>query len=365
MTIEKANFAVDIDIDSDPTRPIRDIQPDAARRRSELMEGVRSVYARTRRDAQLLDAYDEILEDLGERKDNKNGHCSTNRGEGNFLVVLGASGAGKTTSIRRMIDGHALSHGYTVNQAGSKVISVTAPSPANLAELGRETLLALGYPLQRNRVDGPEVWRMVRDRVRSLQILVLHFDEMQHVVQTVHEAEMQKVRNILKGLLVDNAHPIAIVVSGTPEVIRLMHPDRQVARRGKWVELGPLSAGSDSKMIKSFVRQLAERAELKTDAVDIDRLVPRLLHAGQQQLGVVAEEIHDAIRVALRGEATQLSIEHFASAFARRTGNLAPFNPYLADRWKDIDASRVLATREEDDRTERLNSTKKRKGAPK
>jgi type II secretory pathway predicted ATPase ExeA len=343
----KSSLTISIDVDSDPTRPIRDLQPDAVRRRSLLMEGVRAVYARTRRDVLLEDAYSELLEDLAERRSAGAPYASTNRGEGNILVVLGASGAGKTTAVRRMIDGHALSNGYSVNAPGSKVITLTAPSPCNLAELGRETLNALGYPLVRARIDGPEVWRLVRERIRSLQVLVMHFDEMQHVVQTVHEAEMQKVRNILKGLLVDDKHPVGLVISGTPEIKRLMHPDRQIARRGRWIELAPLSTGADGKLVNSFVKQLAERAELQTDKAELDRLVPRLIHAGQQQLGVVAEEIHDAIRVALRRNGNHLGIEHFGAAFANRTGNLSPWNPYLAEHWGDIDSARVLATREE------------------
>lgn len=365
MTIETTDIAIDIDIDLDPTRPIRDTQPEEARRRSKLMEGVRSVKVRTRRDVQLRDCFDELLENLAERKDPSNPHSVGNRPEGELLVVLGASGAGKSTAIERLILGHPLTGGMPINHPGSKIISVTAPDHANKVELGREVLRATGFPLQRKQIDGPEIWRMVRDRVRSLQILVLHLDEMQHVVQTVNDVEMQKIRNVLKGLMVDPVHPIGIVVSGTPSVRSLMDGDEQVERRGCFLEFGPLSAPADGRMIGNFVKVLAERAELTIDKPEIDKLVPRLIHAGRRQLGIVAKQIHRAIRTALRQGDKQLTIEHFANAYALRTGSLAPFNPFLADRWKDLDTTKVLVTSEEIDPEVHHPRRRKRKGGSK
>ncbi|WP_262272061.1 TniB family NTP-binding protein [Microvirga yunnanensis] len=358
-----------IEIETDTTGPIRTIQPEEVRRRSAAMERVRHVYAKTRRDKLLRDAFDELLEDLAERRNGGMNHGPSNRGEGNQLVVLGESGAGKTTAIRRLLDNHALANGYPRNAPGCKIVTVTAPSPCNLAELGRETSHSLGYTIVRNRIDGPEVWRIVRERVRALEILVIHFDEMQHVVQTVNEIEMQKIRNVLKGLLVDERYPIGLIISGTPLTVRLVHPDRQVARRGRWIELPPLSIGADSKMVGSFITQLAKEAELEFDESEQHQVVPRLLHAGTYQLGVVAEEIHNAIRVALRSSAAGLTLKHFGDAFANRTGNLAPWNPYFASNWVDLDATRVLVTSEtaycSDANTSSLNGTRGKSGGKK
>jgi Cdc6-like AAA superfamily ATPase len=207
-----------LDDDADPTAPIRALQPAEVRRRSLLMEGVRSGYARMRRDLLLENAFEELLEDLAERRDSKSGYGTTNRQEGNHLIVIGESGAGKTTAVRRLLQKHALQNAYEQNAPGCKIVTVTAPSPCNLAELGRETLKSLGYPTIRKRVDGPEIWRRVRERIRDLQILIIHFDEMQHVVQTVNDVEIQKVRNIIKGLLVDDKHPVGLVISGTDKL---------------------------------------------------------------------------------------------------------------------------------------------------
>ncbi|MGO4175920.1 ATP-binding protein [Bosea sp. TAF32] len=333
-------------IHSDPTSRIRDLQSEKTRRRSELMESVRCVLAVLERDHLLSVALDELLEDLAERRSPTAPHSSENRGEGNAIVVVGASGAGKSTSIRRLIRAHPLTNG-DLNMPGSLIFSVSAPSPCNLAELGREILIALGYPLMRGRLPAPLVWRMVRERIRMLGILVLHLDEMQHVIQTVNGPELQKVRNNLKGMLVDPHNPIALIVSGTPLVLPLMELDRQVARRaGAWIEFESLSTATHGKMVGSFVRQLAERATLQINADEVRRLVPRLIHAGCYQLGVIAEAIHDAIREALRADSNLLELNHFASSYAKRSRSDPGLNPYLAERWRDIDTTHVLARNE-------------------
>ncbi len=328
----------------DPTAPVRALQSEITRRRSALMEKVRKVYALTPRDTLLQNAFDELLEDLAERRDGRSAHGASNRNECNLLVVIGESGAGKTTAVRRMLDKHALQNGYDVNAPGCQIAMVTAPLTCNLAELGRETLRTLGLPTLRKRVDGPEVWRRCRERIRDLGILVIHFDEMQHVVQTVNEVEIQKVRNVVKGLLVDDKHPVALIISGTPATVRLLEADRQVARRGRWIELSTLNPSTDSKMVAKFTAKLAEEAELCIAVEEAMAVAPRIIHAGLRQLGVVAEEIHNAIRVALRCGDSHLRCQHFGEAFANRTGNLTPFNPYLAENWRAVDAGRVLAT---------------------
>lgn len=165
-----------IDGDSDPTLPIRNLQTEKIRHRSRLMESVRSVHAVMQRERLLAEAVSDVLEDLAERRQPNASHGAENRGEGNVVVIVGASGAGKSTSIRRLLTSHPLTADGKLNAPGSKLISVSAPSPATSAELGREVLSALGYPLVRTRIDAPEAWRMVRERIRHLGILALHLD---------------------------------------------------------------------------------------------------------------------------------------------------------------------------------------------
>ncbi|HEV7318796.1 MAG TPA: ATP-binding protein [Ensifer sp.] len=346
-----------IDID-DAIRSIRMLQPDETRRRSELMVEVKSVLAVLPRERVLSEAFDQVLEDLGERRNTAGASASPTIREGNAVVVLGESGAGKSTSIRRLIASHPLTIGE-LNAPGSKLFSISAPSPCNLAELGREILIALGYPLARGKLSAPDVWRMVRERIRSLGILLLHLDEMQHVIQTVTKLELQKVRNNIKGMLVDPVHPIALIVSGMPNVVDLMKPDRQVARRCSWIEFEALTLASHRKMLAAFIRQLCERADLAISDNEIIRIVPRMLHAGCYQLGVTAEEIHEAIRTSLKAGEKDLRLNHFATAYAKRTRNPGSQNPYISDHWRDIDPTQVLGSVEMPRPAPKANSSRK------
>src|SRR4051812_22153269 len=100
------------EIDFDPTERIREAQPDDAKRRSELMRKVRSTYGKTARDRELADAFEELLEDMSEKTDYLDEEARTERLEANLLVVVGESGAGKTTALRRLFRQHRLLPGY-------------------------------------------------------------------------------------------------------------------------------------------------------------------------------------------------------------------------------------------------------------
>lgn len=69
----------DVALGDDPTAPLRALQPQEVRRRSMLLEKVRKIYALPQRDILLQEAFDEILEDLAERRDFRAPHGSANR----------------------------------------------------------------------------------------------------------------------------------------------------------------------------------------------------------------------------------------------------------------------------------------------
>ncbi len=94
--------------------------------------------------------------------------------------------------------------------------------------------------------------------------------------------------------------------------------------------------------MRDIVVRLAEFANLNVGWSDTDALLPRLSHAALHQMGTAIEIIHEAIDRALREDASVLTVEHFAQVYARRTGNAASYNPFVAPNWSDIDCRRVL-----------------------
>ena len=101
---------------------------------------------------------------------------------------------------------------------------------------------------------------------------------------------------------------------------------------------------TDGASVLRAVNALAEVAGLAV-APDFNvAVLPRLIHAGCNLLGITIEEIHDAIRYAIGHDRSELDLDCFADAFALRTGNLSPWNPYLAGDYLTVDPTRVLAT---------------------
>lgn len=339
----------DREIGLDPASVVRASLPEEERRQSELMEKVRHVYLRTDRDTLLEKHFNRLLVDLIERREpdaQEDTDEFAERLEGNIVVVLGPSGAGKTTAVRRLLSKHARVPNYGKKGARCPVITVRVPSPCNVGELGREVLRATGYTLRRSRVPPPEIWGTVRERIQSLGILVLHLDEFQDAHVTLRADEQVKLRHLLRSLLVDEHNPIGLIISGQPEFEQFLRPDRSSVRRGGWQMFERITLAKDMKAIKTAVEELPKTADLGIDAAAVLAIMPRLVHAGCYLLGITMEEIHDAIRWALEANATELTIEHFAAAYAFRTGCLPPWNPYLAIDYRKIDCTRVLARSE-------------------
>lgn len=335
------------EIDLDPAARVRAALPSETRRRSRIMEKVRHVYLRTARDTVLQGHFEGLMADLTERREPDAAVGIGARAElleGNILVVLGESGAGKTTAIRRLLSKHPLSPNYGRKVVGCVALTVRVPSPCSVGELGRTVLRATGYKVGRSRISGPETWGIVRERLQALGVLVLHLDEFQDAHLTLNVDEQTKLRHLLRSLLVDEDYPMGLIVSGQPSFETFLRPDRSSVRRGRWQAFGKLSLPADNGPVTKAVEALAKVAGLTVAADFGHAVLPRLVHAGCNLLGITIEEIHDAIRYAIAHRRSELDLDCFADAFALRTGNLSPWNPYRAADYLTVDPTRVLAT---------------------
>ncbi|MCJ2042233.1 TniB family NTP-binding protein [Methylobacterium sp. J-059] len=313
-----------------------------------VMEKVRRRYIKTKRDDILLAAFDKLLTDLCERPDP--GRRDNNWGEAgevNLLLVLGPSGAGKTRSLKRLFSTHPALRNAKGQQG--PLISLSAPSPCGVKELGKAILKATDYTIMRTHVDGPEIWGMIRKRLPLLGVLLIHIDEAQHGTQIRDHTEKQKLLNSLKALMVDRGHPVAFILSGLPEVADFISMDEQVARRAGWISVHSVCLPSDTVMLTEALKSFANLAKLDVSANEVTRLLPRLVHASDNRLGILVEEIHGAIRYALGVKATELKVIHFEKSFGERTGNLPQWNPYARSDYKAVDVWRMLATRDKPD----------------
>jgi energy-coupling factor transporter ATP-binding protein EcfA2 len=334
----------------------------ATRTRIEIMELVKARVLLTERDDEVAEHFSDLLCDLAMRLNPDEPIGPGNRREAHSLVLVGKTGAGKTTLLNRLFSTHPAFPGYNKPGSGCSLVTVSVPSPCNLKALGLGILVRLGYPMRGN-ASIPMIWQRVTDRLAHLGILVLHLDEVHNVLQTANSKELTDLRKTFKALMVDQRWPVALVVSGLPEVTSFfetledddevgslsnLDTKGEVRRRVRFMELTSLCLPDDCEMIADAMSDLASIATMTTPVDFRTSLVPRLIHVGLYELGTCMELIHEGIDKALKDKSPMLATKHFAQAFKARTGCADAANPFLAADWLALDCRRVLQKNREE-----------------
>lgn len=173
-------------------------------------------------------------------------------------------------------------------------------------------------------------------------VLILHFDEMHNLTDRAHVDEIDKIRKTLKSLMVSPSWPVGLIVSGLPSLVPAMREIDEVRRRGRFIKVPLLNMPEDSHIIGRLLDDLAGVAGIEVPEGFQEVIAPRLGHACFNRFGIAAEIVHEAIEACLQADERQLSIDHFAEAFASRTGCGDRMNVFVAPDWADIDPSEVL-----------------------
>ncbi|GJE02331.1 ATP-binding protein [Methylobacterium isbiliense] len=254
--------------------------------------------------------------------------------EGRILVLTGETGAGKSRALKRLFRKRH-------NELGGRLLSITAPSPCTLMQLGRTLLPELGYPIQLDRKEHL-IWEEVRRRLKTEDKRVLHIDEMQHVTQTANVDQQERILNTIKSLVQRRRDPMILILSGTCDLANFLRTDGQVMRRCRFVEFGRLTLPSAADPIAETIENLVSFTPLTIEPEVADDLAGRLVHAANFALGVAIELICEAIEEALRFGDTRLLPDHFATVFWLRTGCPNTMNPFRVQNWSDTDPMQVL-----------------------
>ncbi|HEY0331671.1 MAG TPA: ATP-binding protein [Rhodopseudomonas sp.] len=301
---------------------------------------LQSAYFGTERD-NLLEAEIDILFDSHMEAEAAEGNRRVGRlREGRALTVTGASGAGKTRALDRIFMKREDLLGYGDKESDCPLVSVMAPSPCTPRLLGESILKALGYPVER-KLEENVAWDLVHKTLALRRVKFLHIDELQHALQSRNPVEIGKVQDTLKGLLQDKYWPVWLILSGLPSAKTFLAKDIQVRRRTRHVVFHDLKFPDDIPLVRRLVTFYAkDKGGCGATIAQDNDLIGRLLHAANGSFGVVIELIQDAVGHALRSSETDLSSEHFAAAYAARTGCIRDNNVFVvASDWDLIDTS--------------------------
>lgn len=266
--------------------------------------------------------------------------------EARAIVIGAASGAGKTTLLDRVLrDNRQLA---AAKERGADLLRVQVPSPCTLAEFGRTIAVAAGYPVKAG-LRASVTWDAASRAMDARGIRFLAVDETQNVTETASLSEALKIRNTFRTLLLATGKTRGLILAGQASIVDFLTADDQIERRSDFLPMHSITK-SKHAALGAGVRSIAKRGELPlSEELESDllrELVPRLAHAALNQFGTALDMARRTVEQALaadvvagqmRPPASHLTIEHFASRYARSTGNAAFANPFIAADWSTLD----------------------------
>ncbi|MFC2970194.1 TniB family NTP-binding protein [Acidimangrovimonas pyrenivorans] len=264
------------------------------------------------------------------------------------VLVIEPSGGGKTTAIRRVLEGTA-ALGINPDTQMPRYLQIQVPSPATLKSVGLAILDATGMSGVKEKTPVWEIWDMVRHRLKLLGIVVLWLDEAQDLILAKSIQETENAIRMLKSIM-QGENGVVLVLSGTQQLAQMANLDPQVSRRFTKIVPRALEMGADEEGLESLIGSYCEAAGLAPKVSD--DLASRLIRGSRQRFGRAVETIVNAIECALLDEDSSLTDAHFSEAWAMQEGCEIVDNIFDTPDWLSVPLD-VAAEEFEDARVRR------------
>ncbi|TFF19870.1 hypothetical protein E3C22_19595 [Jiella endophytica] len=303
------------------------------------------------------------------------------REEGNFLAVLGPSGAGKTRLCDRVFSSFEGLRTFEDDEGTVRpLITIRAPRPCESREFAIIMLQALG--MRQENFPGVadltrvRAWAMVRRLLVECGTLIVHVDEFQHVAEA-DLIDAEEVVDTLKNISQQTDNPVSLVFSGLPKIqgfIAGRFGNPQVMRRDNFFEVPPLDIARDRRKLIDYVAEVARTAGLADRTATQGDFVERLVHASTGQLGRFGILASLAANEALLLRDETLEPGHFAEAVRLLTLCADEQNVFLVSDWPEMAVwpddpqTAILIARDEEEfyaSPKRRQVSRKRGRAPK
>ncbi|TXN34201.1 AAA family ATPase [Methylobacterium sp. WL30] len=306
--------------------------PDGSRRVIEGLESVRSVYVDCARDKALLNGFNRFLERVLARRAEK-------RDEAEIFFLAGASGAGKSAAIGRMLQNHAAlrpeqtSYGHVHRYVSIKLKGYTHPRL-----VGRQIIREAGYGMGHQMGRG-EVWDEMAGHLRSQRVFLVHIDEAQHLLKrNASHQEREDLANAIKAVSIDTHWPVGFVLSGLPDVIKIAGGDEQIERRGNFVTFADVQIPDERDLVVDIIARMAKPVGVATGHLDETDLPERLARAASFRYGRICQIVEGALQEALHWDRKKLTVGHFSAAYERRShaAGKEMRNPFEYEFWHQL-----------------------------
>jgi hypothetical protein len=348
---------------SDPAERLRDLLGPATLKHVDLIEKLKAHYVATERDKLLQGEIEILIENAVLRRDPSRPYGAGNRREGTALAIVAESGAGKTAAMWNYLRNNRFFPNYGDPQGGCPLITIGVKAPCTLRQLGMATLRAAGYQSRREMREN-EAWPLARFQTEDQNVLFLHYEEAQRIIQQKNEDERKKIIETLAGLMTDTTWPEHLILSGLPAIKALFEDDflekskskaeardahATLRRRTRFLEFLPIDPKDDRKDLDRGIKDYEKIGGVSLAIVRDDAAMrPRLCHAAARQFGLFFELTVLAIDTCVRAGRKSVTLDDYADAYAAKTLEPIELNPFAVDHWETIDTT-VIQRQPDDD----------------
>nr|WP_279512643.1 TniB family NTP-binding protein [Fluviibacterium aquatile] len=252
------------------------------------------------------------------------------------LMVLGASGNGKTALLMRALRADAVLTEFKIDQGGNTLF-ITVPPEATIKKLAEIILAKTGYTKVDAKLRAADAWEIARHRFGLVGIKTLVIDECHHILRSGPGRDIPAAIQALKHIM-QSEHRVALIISGVPGLKNaiLAEPTGETMRRFNELPLSRIRTGSKSAAM--FGRNFLKSANTLGVHVDAEDALPeRILFAEYGQVGKSVELGKEILRAAITRKCAAITLENAERVFKKSKSGL-DMTPFHAADWNVVKA---------------------------
>lgn len=261
--------------------------------------------------------------------------------------LLGPSKSGKTTIIKKILGDFEADSASRVDwKFGDTVKTVLVPPGAGVKQVYIEIIKKInGYEVAANRTED-YLKSLVTNVIREERVAALYLDELQDLGRLKSDVELRKFMTSLRHLMQLDDWPVALIISGTPDLSNAINSVDTLATRLLPKRFERVTEDEKDLLIKVLVdfAKIAE-VQIEADLWEDEDFRDRLMHAGNHYFGRIVRVISYSICEAaldppVRG-VRHLSYRHFVRGLFKVTQAGEENNIFLVDDWSTIDPRKL------------------------
>lgn len=280
----------------------------------------------------------------------------TPRDEAEVFFLTGESGAGKTGAVRHLFRTMPEMQPIPTRFGAIKpYVSIKLRGYVQPRLVAQRILRSAGYPIRADEQRG-DLWDGMAARLRTRRTYLVHIDETQHLIANKDNAkERTALVNAIKGVSIASEFPVAFLLSGLPEIIKLPFGDEQMQRRANFIHFEDVDVGTERKLIVRILNRMAKAVDVDASALPMTDIPDRLARAANFRYGRITQVVFEALHEALHEGARTLNGDHFAQAYVRHSmaQGRVEANPFLAENWRILPPGSFMIEPRDDSEQER------------